>query len=66
MTTPDYDTDFYTWTQAQVDALRAKDWVALDLAHVIEEIADMRNEQRHAVESHLRPLTRSSHPSAEG
>jgi hypothetical protein len=54
MTTPDYDTDFYAWTQAQVDALRAKDWAALDLPHVIEEIADLGNEQRHAVESHLR------------
>jgi hypothetical protein len=56
MTTPDYDTDFYAWTQAQVDALRAKDWAALDLPHVIEEIADLGNEQRHAVESHLRTL----------
>jgi hypothetical protein len=56
MTTPDYDTDFYAWTQAQVDALRAKDWAALDLPHVIEEIADLGNEQRHAVESHLRIL----------
>jgi hypothetical protein len=56
MTTPDYDTDFYAWTQAQVDALRAKDWAALDLAHVIEEIADLGNEQRYTVESHLRIL----------
>jgi hypothetical protein len=56
MTTPDYDTDFHAWTQAQVDALRAKDWAALDLPHVIEEIADLGNEQRHAVESHLRIL----------
>jgi hypothetical protein len=25
MTTPDYDTNFYQWTQAQADALRAKE-----------------------------------------
>ena len=56
MSTRDYDTDFYAWTQAQVDALRAKDWAAVDLEHVIEEIADLGNEQRHAVESHLRIL----------
>ena len=56
MTTPDYDTDFYAWTQAQVDALRAKDWAALDLPHVIEESADLGNEPRHAVESHMRIL----------
>jgi hypothetical protein len=56
MTTPDYDTDFYAWTQAQVDAPRAKNWAALDLEHITEEIADLGNEQRYAVESHLRIL----------
>jgi hypothetical protein len=56
MSTRDYDTDFYASTQAQVDALRAKDWAAADLEHVIEEIADLGNEQRHAVESHPRIL----------
>ena len=56
MSTRDYDTDFYAWTQAQADALRAKDWAAVDLEHVIEEIADLGKEQRHAVESHLRIL----------
>jgi hypothetical protein len=29
MTTPDYDTDVYAWTQQQAQALRAKDWAAL-------------------------------------
>jgi hypothetical protein len=28
MTTPDYDTDFYAWTQAQAAAIRAKDVAA--------------------------------------
>jgi hypothetical protein len=50
MSTRDYDTDFYAWTQAQVDALWAKDWAALDLEHVIEEIVDLGNGQRHTPE----------------
>jgi hypothetical protein len=41
MTTPDYETDFYTWTQAQAAALCAKDVAALDLEHLAEEIADL-------------------------
>ena len=49
MSTRDYDTDFYAWTQAQVGALQAKDWAALDLEHVIEEIADLGHEQRHVL-----------------
>jgi hypothetical protein len=53
MTTPDYDTDFYTWTQAQASALRAKDVAALDLEHLAEEIESLGNEPAHAVESQL-------------
>jgi hypothetical protein len=40
MTIPHYGTDFYTWTQSQAAALRAKDWAALDLEHLAEEIED--------------------------
>jgi uncharacterized protein DUF29 len=53
MTTQDYETDFYTWTQAQAEALRAKNVAALDLANLAEEIESLGNEQAHAVESHL-------------
>jgi hypothetical protein len=53
MTTPDYDTDFYAWTQAQAAALRAKDWTALDLEHLAEEIDSMGKRERRAVESYL-------------
>jgi len=56
MTHPSYDTDFYAWTQTQAAALRAKDWAAVDLEHVAEEIESLGNEQAHAVESHLRIL----------
>jgi hypothetical protein len=51
-----YDTDFYAWTRQQAEALRAKDWAAVDVTHVAEEIEDLGHEQRHAVRSHLRVL----------
>lgn len=53
MTPPDYDIDLYAWTQAQAEALRAKDWAALDVANLAEEIESLGNEQAHAIESHL-------------
>jgi hypothetical protein len=53
MTAPTYEADFYTWTQAQAAALWTKDWPALDLAHLAEEIESLGNEPAHAVESHL-------------
>jgi len=56
MTSPDYDTDFYTWTQQQAAALRAKDVAALDLEHLAEEIADLGQSIENAIESHLERL----------
>jgi hypothetical protein len=56
MTKTNYDTDLYAWTQAQADALRAKQWEALDLDHLAEEIESLGVKQRHAVDSHLRIL----------
>jgi hypothetical protein len=53
MTTPDYDADFYAWTQQQAAALRAKDWAALDLEHLAEEIDSLGKSDRRALVSHL-------------
>jgi hypothetical protein len=53
MTTPDYDTDFYAWTQQQAAALRAKDWAAVDIEHLAEEIESVGKRDRRAVESYL-------------
>jgi hypothetical protein len=53
MTTPDYDTDFYAWTQQQAQALREKDITALDLAHLAEEIEDVGTSIRFAIESQM-------------
>jgi hypothetical protein len=56
MTIPSYDTDFYTWTQVQAQALRHKEWAALDVEHLAEEIEDLGINVRHAIESHLERL----------
>jgi Domain of unknown function DUF29 len=52
----DYDTDFYTWTQAQAAAIRAKDMAALDIEHLAEEIEDLGSNVQHVIESHLERL----------
>jgi hypothetical protein len=51
-----YDEDFYAWTQEQAQALEDYKTSALDWEHLAEEIADLGNEVRHALESHLRNL----------
>jgi Domain of unknown function DUF29 len=51
-----YETDFYTWTQAQVEALQSRQWDHVDLEHLIEEVRDLGSEQEHAVESQLARL----------
>jgi Domain of unknown function DUF29 len=51
-----YDTDFSSWTQTQAEALRAKDWAALDVEHLAEEIEDLGISIQHAIESHLERL----------
>ncbi len=51
-----YDRDFYAWTLAQAGALRAKDWHALDIEHLAEEIEDLGKSDRRAIQSHLRTL----------
>ena len=51
--TTSYDADFYTWTQVQAQALRAKDWQALDLGNLAEEIESLGKRDRRGVESYL-------------
>jgi hypothetical protein len=52
----DYDRDFYAWTLAQAEALRAKDWQALDPEHLAEEIEGLGKRDRRALQSNLRIL----------
>jgi hypothetical protein len=54
MTTPDYETSFDAWAAQQAAALRAKDWAALDLEHLADEVEDLRKVERNAICSRLR------------
>ncbi len=48
-----YETDFYSWTQQQVDLLRQGKLHLLDQAHLIEEIEDLGNRHYDQLESCL-------------
>ncbi len=53
---PNYETDFYAWTQEQAQAIRAKDVAAMDIEHVAEEIDDLGANIQHAITSQLERL----------
>jgi hypothetical protein len=48
-----YATDFYAWTQAQVQLLRRQDWHRVDWANVIEEIASLGQQQQQELRNRL-------------
>ena len=52
----DYDTDFYAWAQAQAEALRAKDWAAVDVTNLLEEMEGLAERHRSAIEHQLERL----------
>jgi hypothetical protein len=54
MTRAAYDADFDAWLQAQVAALRAHQWDALDVEHLVEEVEELRKTERRGVRSQLR------------
>jgi len=51
-----YGQDFYAWTQAQTALLEARQYEALDMEHLIEEITSLGISQKHALGSHLKNL----------
>lgn len=51
-----YEHDFSAWLQQQAEALRAKDWPALDVDNLIEELETLGRSERNALWSHLRIL----------
>ena len=55
---PDYDDDFYAWTQHQAAVLRAMhtDDNRFDREHVAEEIEDLGKSERDAVRSQVRRI----------
>jgi hypothetical protein len=56
MIDPRYDHDLYAWTQAQDTALRDKDWAALDVEHLAEEIDSLGRSDRRAITHQLERL----------
>ena len=55
---PDYDDDFYAWTQYQAEVLRTLDTHdnRFDREHLAEEIEDLGNSYRDAVRSQVRRI----------
>jgi len=51
-----YETDFYGWIQNQANMLRARDFAALDLDNLIEEIESMGKSEKRDLESRLEVL----------
>lgn len=51
-----YEADFYAWTQSQAALLRSRQFDALDLDNLIEEIESMGRQERRELVSRLRVL----------
>ena len=51
-----YEKDFYLWTQRMVEALRSRDFDALDLENLLDEVESLGRNDRHALESRLTVL----------
>jgi len=51
-----YETDFYGWIQRQADALHLRDFAALDLDNLIEEIESMGRSEKRELESRIELL----------
>lgn len=48
-----YKTDFYAWTQKQVDLLKTQQWDRLDLMNLIEEIETLGRKERQELRNRL-------------
>jgi len=51
-----YEQDFYAWTQEQAKVLAGHKWEALDVLHLVEELALMAGNERRALGSYLQSL----------
>lgn len=56
MTTTTYETDFYGWIQQQAALLKGRQFDAVDLANIIEEIESMGRSEYRSLESRLTVL----------
>jgi hypothetical protein len=48
-----YETDFYAWTQEQVDLLKTQQWERVDAANLIEEIETLGRKERQELRNRL-------------
>ncbi|MBW4558907.1 MAG: DUF29 domain-containing protein [Trichormus sp. ATA11-4-KO1] len=48
-----YESDFYAWTQQQVNLLHEREWNQLDLPNLIEEIASLGKRERQELRNRL-------------
>jgi len=53
-----YDRDFYAWTQEQVALLQTRQFDALDLDNLVEEVESIARQERHLLWHRLRTLLR--------
>ena len=51
-----YSTDYHAWVQRNVELLRQGRFAEADIGHLVEELEDMGNSQRHELVSRLRVL----------
>lgn len=51
-----YDTDILAWAGEQAELLRARQWNALDLEHIAEEIEDVGKHEKNELASRLAVL----------
>jgi Domain of unknown function DUF29 len=51
-----YENDYYSWTEAQAQALRDRKTSSLDWDNLAEEVEDLGKAERHRLESHLELL----------
>lgn len=51
-----YDEDFYAWSKAQADLLRAGRYAELDLEHLIEEVDDLGESLYRSARSRIRTI----------
>lgn len=56
MTTATYNTDFYGWTQQQVNLLKSGRFSEMDVTNIIEEIESMGRSEKCSLESRLTVL----------
>ncbi|WP_353570748.1 DUF29 domain-containing protein [Candidatus Albibeggiatoa sp. nov. BB20] len=49
----EYDTNFESWVSQHIDLLKARQWQAVDVEHLIEELEGLAKRDRNELVSHL-------------